>query len=87
MNRPERVALTGAAAVCGACCAGPILGLLAVIGLGTALGLATYGLLGLLVAVVGAVGVVMVRRRRRARACSTAAGPVAVSAPTIRASR
>jgi mercuric ion transport protein len=87
VNRPERVAVVGAAAVCGACCAGPILRLLAAIGLGTALGLATLGLLGLVVAAVGVVGVFMVRRRRRARACSTTARTVLVPAPTIRASR
>jgi mercuric ion transport protein len=86
VTRPERVAVVGAAAVCGACCAGPILGLLAAIGLGTALGLATYAVLGLVVAVAG-IAAVLVRRRRRARACSASGGPVAVPAPTIRASR
>jgi hypothetical protein len=51
------------AAACVACCAGPILGFLAAIGLGTALGAALFGIGGLAVAMV--VGMLMLRRRRR----------------------
>jgi hypothetical protein len=53
------------AAACAACCAGPILGFLAAIGIGTILGVAAFGALGLLVAVPLTGG--LVRRRRRLR--------------------
>jgi hypothetical protein len=59
---------------------------LAAIGLGTAVGLLTFGVVGVVVALVGAVAVI-VWRRRRAKACAHAAEPVAVAAPTVRAPR
>lgn len=58
------------AAACAVCCAGPILGFLAAIGLGTAAGVATFGLLALVVGVAVAAFVI-VRRRRRSTVCST----------------
>jgi drug/metabolite transporter (DMT)-like permease len=64
------------AAACAACCAGPILGLLAAIGIGTAAGVALFGVAGLLVAVIGAV-FLMRRRARRQVPCGTE-GPVPV---------
>ncbi len=66
----QDVALIGAgAAACAVCCAGPILGFLAAIGLGTAAGVAVFGAAGLAVGAVGLV-VVVLRRRRRSIPCS-----------------
>jgi len=61
-------------AACAACCAGPILGFLAAIGLGTAAGFALFGAFAL---VLGAAGVTFVvfRRRRRAAGCIPVASP------------
>jgi hypothetical protein len=65
----RRVALVGAGAVCAACCAGPVLGWVAAIGLGTAAGVAAFGGAGLAVAVVGGLALLVRRRfaRRRRR--------------------
>lgn len=61
--RKEKAAVVGVgAAACAACCAGPIIGFLAAIGLGTAAGIALFGTVGLAIA---AIGVVMLARRRR----------------------
>lgn len=73
------------AATCVACCAGPILGVLAAIGLTAAAATFAFGAL----AVVGAaIAVLFVLRRRRARTrtCTPAAQTVEVSiaAPTVR---
>ena len=56
-------------AACAVCCAGPILGVLAAIGLGTA---AAFAMFGLIAIVVGAAiaAFVVVRRRRRASPCA-----------------
>ena len=68
-NKKQDVALIGAgAAACAVCCAGPILGFLAVIGLGTAAGVAMFGAASLLIAAIG-IAVVLRRRRRRSTAC------------------
>jgi hypothetical protein len=56
------------AAACAVCCAGPILGFFAAIGLGTAVGVAVFGVGGLAVALL--VLVPTVRRRRRQDACA-----------------
>lgn len=70
------------AAACVACCAGPIIGFLAAIGIGTAAGFALFGTISL---VIGAVAVAfVVRRRRRAATCSTTPTTVAVEMPTVR---
>ncbi len=55
-------------AACAVCCAVPILGFLAVIGLGTAAGFALFGTIAI---VVGAAltAFLMIRRNRRADAC------------------
>ncbi len=58
-------------AACAVCCAGPILGFLAAIGLGTALGAALWGVGAVLVGALVAI-VVIARRRRRAVTCVTA---------------
>ena len=64
-------------AACAACCAGPIIGVLAAIGLGTAAGFALFGIFAVLVG-AAAVAFVLVRRRRRARACTPARAPTEV---------
>ena len=67
--KKENVAIVGLGVVaCAACCAGPILGFLAAIGLGTAAGFALFGTAALLGAL--AITVVLHRRRRRASACA-----------------
>ena len=74
------------AAACAVCCTGPILGFLAAIGLGTVVGFALFGVLG--VAFTAVIGVVLYRhRRRRATACTPSPESVPVDAPTVRASR
>ncbi len=75
------------AVACAACCAGPVLGFLAWLGLTAAVGLALFGIVGL-VAVIVTAGLVW--RRRRARRCAPAAAstkrvPVAVDTPRLRA--
>lgn len=68
-SNKEGIALVGVgAAACAACCAGPILGFLAAIGLGTAAGIAVFGAAGVVVAVIGLLFVLR-RRRSRAVAC------------------
>ena len=86
-TKKETVAVAGVGAVaCAACCAGPILGFLAAIGLGTAAGFAVFGTAAL---VVGALATVIVlrRRRRRANACAAIPGQVAVEMPIVRTPR
>ncbi len=85
-TKKENTAIVGVgAAACAACCAGPIIGFLAAIGLGTAVGVAMFGIAAL---VIGAIAIVVVlrRRRRRADACTMSA-PVAVDMPTVRTHR
>ncbi len=80
----ENVAIVGVGVVaCAACCAGPILGFLAAIGLGTAVGFAAFGSVAL---VLGAVAVLLLlgRRRRRSTTCASPTVPVAVAPPTTR---
>ena len=69
-GKKDNAAMVGVGvAACAVCCAGPILGVLAAIGLGTAAGFAVFGLVGI---VVGAAiaAFVAVRRRRRASSCA-----------------
>lgn len=74
------------AAACAVCCAGPILGFLAAIGIGTAVGFALFGLVGLAIAVV--IGLELYRRRqRRASACTRTPETVTLEAPKVRSSR
>ena len=62
--RKQNTAMVGAGvAACAVCCAGPILGVLAAIGLGTAAGYAVFGSLAILIG-AAAVALVFVRRRR-----------------------
>jgi hypothetical protein len=70
-DRAANAGLVGVGvAACAVCCAGPILGVLAAIGLGTALGVAVFGIAGLAIALL--VVVPIVRRRRQAAACPPA---------------
>jgi hypothetical protein len=69
--KKQDLVLVGAgAAACTVCCAAPIIGFFAAIGLGTVLGIAVFGVVGLLIAAIGLI-VVMRRRRRQATRCST----------------
>lgn len=69
-SKKQDLALVGAgAAACVVCCAGPILGLLAAIGLGTVLGVAAFGAIGLVVGTVATIAVLR-RRRRRMNTCT-----------------
>lgn len=62
-GKRDGAALVGVgAAACAVCCAGPILGFLAAIGLGTVLGVAVFGSVAI---VVGAIAFVMLLRKRR----------------------
>lgn len=76
--------LLGVGAVaCAACCAGPVLGFLAGVGLTAAVSAVLFGIAGV-VAVIVAAGVLW--RRRRARRCSPApTEPVVVETPRLRA--
>lgn len=84
--KKENAAILGVGvAACAACCAGPILGVLAAIGLGTAAGAALFGAAALLIGALAA-GFVMFRRRRRATTCTpVAAEPVPVKLSGVRA--
>ena len=69
-TKKENAVVVGVgAAACAACCAGPILGFLAAIGLGTAAGFALFGTAAL--AIGGLAGVIVLRRRRRHAASCT----------------
>jgi Flp pilus assembly protein TadB len=82
MSKRDGAAVVGVGvAACAVCCAGPILAFLGAIGLGTVLGVAVFGVVGLVVALL-AVPVVL--RRRRRRRCSDPAAPVPVAAPKMR---
>jgi len=80
-------ALVGAGvAACAVCCAGPILAILAAIGLGTAAG---YALLGAVAVLLGAaaLAVVLIRRRRRAGRCVPTPQAVPVELTDLRSRR
>ena len=88
-TKKENAALVGVGvAACAVCCAGPILGFLAAIGFGTAVGFALFGSAAL---VIGAIAIVVVlrrrRRRRRADACTAMSATVALDMPTVRTHR
>lgn len=97
-GKKEGVAVVGIAAVaCAACCAGPIIGFVAALGIGAGLAVAVFGVGGLVVAVLGAMW--LARRKRTAQRCapdgsphlggarSSAVEPVMVDAPTLRTRR
>lgn len=77
-KKREHTAIVGIGiAACVACCAGPILGVLAAIGLGTATGVAMFGAISLVVG-AAAAGVILQRRHRRRTVCSPADPAAAV---------
>lgn len=78
MNRSDgRFALGIGVAACAACCAGPILGVLAAVGLTTIAGALWFGFTA---AAVGALAAVFVVVRRRRDACAPGgAEPAAVA--------
>jgi hypothetical protein len=81
MSKSDGAAVVGVGvAACAVCCTGPILAFLGAIGLGTVLGVATFGAIGLVVALL-AVPVLLRRRRRR---CTDPAASVPVAAPKVR---
>ncbi|MFM2071567.1 MAG: hypothetical protein RLZZ623_1830 [Actinomycetota bacterium] len=86
--KKENVAIVGVGiAACAVCCAGPILGFLAAIGIGTLAGFAVFGAAALLIGAVAVAVVVVLRRRRRAQVCSDIVGPVTVDEPVVRTPR
>ena len=67
-DKNDTAAIVGVgAAACAVCCAGPIVGLLAGIGIGAAAGFAVFGIVGLVIATLIAV---VMHRRRRAEQCA-----------------
>lgn len=86
----ENAAIIGAGvAACAVCCAGPVLGVLAAIGLGAVAGVAVFGTVALLVGALAITAVVVRRRRRSAATCRSAAavGSVPVELSDMRARR
>lgn len=91
VGEPKRIdakagaGVVGVSAVaCAACCAGPILGFLAAVGVTAALGAVLFGVVGVAAVVVAAL---VWRRRRRVRPCQPVAAPaepVAMAAPRLR---
>ena len=76
----ENAAIVGVGvAACAVCCAGPILGVLAAIGLGTAAGFALFGTVAI---VIGAalIAFMLIGRRRRATTCAVTETPETVPA-------
>ena len=67
-EKPNRAIVGVGVAACAVCCAGPILGVLAAIGVSTGFG---YAFFGLGAVIVGAAVAVLVVPRRRRRAVST----------------
>ena len=77
-RKRDNAAVIGVGAgACAVCCAGPILAILAAIGLTTAAGIALFGLVGLAIAAL-AIPVIIRRRRRPATTCTPVAEPVTV---------
>lgn len=77
-KKNENAAIVGVGvAACAVCCAGPILGVLAAIGLGTAAGFALFGTAAIVIGAV-LIAFVVMRRRRRAAACATTEMPETV---------
>lgn len=84
--KKENAAIIGVGvAACAVCCAGPILGVLAAIGLGSAAGFALFGAFAIVVG-VAVVAFVLMLRRRRVTACAVAesAEPVPVELTKMR---
>jgi uncharacterized membrane protein YhiD involved in acid resistance len=79
-SRKEGAAIVGAGvAACAVCCAGSIGGILAAIGLGTAVGVALYGAAALVAGTMLVLVLLLRRRRRRTNGCEPAAEPVVLT--------
>ncbi len=87
MKKQDKTMTAVAVAACGVCGAAPILGFLSAIGLGTALGVLRFGLIGLLVAALAVPLLVRRRRQRRATATCRSGASVTVPMPTVREAR
>jgi Flp pilus assembly protein TadB len=90
-DRGERATLIGAgAAACAVCCAGPIIGFVAALGIGALAGALTFGVVGVIVPTI-VVGVVIYRRTRRRAACASrvelTSSSVQLDPPRVRADR
>ena len=86
-TKKENMAIIGVGTVaCAACCAGPILGFLATIGLGTAAGFALFGTAAIAFSAL-AIVIMLRRRRRRATTCAADTGAVAVEMSRVRTAR
>jgi hypothetical protein len=86
-NSKVGLGLVGAGvAACAACCAGPVVGYLAAIGIASVAGVIVLGVLGGLV-VVAVAGVFWQRRRRRQQRCPLPTGPVPVDVPQVKAGK
>lgn len=83
MTRGDKGVLAVVVAACAACCAGPLLAVLAAIGVTSAV--AAFALPGLAVVTVGAGGGIWWLRRRRLAGCATPPGAVDLVAPILRA--
>jgi hypothetical protein len=70
-------------AACAVCCAGPILGVLAALGLGTVAGFALFGTVAVLVG-GAAFAIVLARCRRRASTCAPLPDRVPVELTDLR---
>lgn len=83
-GKKDSAAIVGVgAAACAVCCAGPILGFLAAIGIGAAAGFALLGLVGLVIAAT--VGIVLGRRRQgRRTTCAPVPETVLIDLPSVR---
>jgi hypothetical protein len=76
-TKKENAAIVGVGvAACAACCAGPIVAVLAAIGVGTAAGYAALGLVAVLVGSMAVAFVLLRRRRRTVAGCVGASQPV-----------
>lgn len=83
MNRQDKSVAAVAVAACSICCATPILGFLGAIGLGTAIGVLRFGLVGVLFAALAIP--LLVRRRRLRRTSCSATESVSLDTPKVRA--
>lgn len=69
-GKKEGIAVVGIAAVaCAACCAGPVIGFIAALGIGTGLAVAVFGVGGFVVAALGALW--LMRRHQARSQCAT----------------
>ena len=88
-TRRQRFSLVSiGAAACAACCAGPIIALLAGLSLAGLASTFVIGTAGLVVAGLALTGIVIVRQRRVTATChATQPDPVRLAAPTRKTSR